>query len=591
MICEITSSLQTFKTIRFHCGLNILLADSLQPENAGATRNSSGKTSLIEIVHFLLGANIEEDSIFKLAELAGVTFFGTFFLRGELWRIARETVNASRIVVLEGNLERYGIKLKTDRKTEAQYLPLTTWKDLLGHCYFGLPFPTSGSLFEESYAPSFRSLIGFFARRELEGGFEHASQFYSAQQDLEAALSLSFLLGLDWQLPQAFLTLRERRRNLDRLEKATKNELFAAVLGRAAELRPQLISARRRAEKLREEVANFRVLAAYEELSSRASRAKSELQRLSRRFTVLQETIEGLRSALEGEKPPAKSEIETMFAAVGVQLPSVSMRRFDEVAKFHESVVANRRTYLAREVDRVGAELDKTRTAMEAMGAERAGVLRALDGAGALEDFKELQRQHAEAESRAAMLQEQLRIAEQIETEKTQIEIDILQLQQRLQQDLHDRHEILEEAQRLLLEFSSQLYNDRDASLQVEATRNGPSIQLHIPGDRGGGVHSVEIFLLDLVLFQLCSARLGTGRFLIHDSHLFDGVDERQVARCLLLGRDASWTFHGQYIVTMNSDVFSKLPESLWPEKDRYVVATRITDEPTGGLFGLRFSQ
>ena len=99
----------------------------------------------------------------------------------------------------------------------------------------------------------------------------------------------------------------------------------------------------------------------------------------------------------------------------------------------------------------------------------------------------------------------------------------------------------------------------------------------------------MEIFCLDLTLFRITSQRLGGPGFLIHDSHLFDGVDERQIARALVLGQHATGD-KGQYIVTMNSDIFDRLPLEEEIDPERVVVSTRLSDETeTGGLFGFRF--
>ena len=76
----------------------------------------------------------------------------------------------------------------------------------------------------------------------------------------------------------------------------------------------------------------------------------------------------------------------------------------------------------------------------------------------------------------------------------------------------------------------------------------------------------------------------------MHDSHLFDGVDERQIARALELGFKEATKSNFQYIVTMNSDVFSRLPISRSIDVDSVVLATRLSDQTeTGGLFGFRF--
>jgi uncharacterized protein YydD (DUF2326 family) len=73
--------------------------------------------------------------------------------------------------------------------------------------------------------------------------------------------------------------------------------------------------------------------------------------------------------------------------------------------------------------------------------------------------------------------------------------------------------------------------------------------------------------------------------FLVHDSHLFDGVDERQVAKALEIGAKITARLGWQYILTMNSDV---VPASFVTED--YIVNPRLTDATeTGGLFGVRF--
>jgi len=100
----------------------------------------------------------------------------------------------------------------------------------------------------------------------------------------------------------------------------------------------------------------------------------------------------------------------------------------------------------------------------------------------------------------------------------------------------------------------------------------------------------MEIFCLDLALLKIVTKRLGGPGFLLHDSHLFDGVDERQIAAALLLGSRATNGKDLQYIVTMNSDIFNRLPLSQEIDRAKVVLSTRLSDETeTGGLFGFRF--
>ena len=65
MIRELSSDLESFKTLTFGPGLNIILADKSQDATDLQSRNGAGKTSFVELVHFLFGADARPKSIFR----------------------------------------------------------------------------------------------------------------------------------------------------------------------------------------------------------------------------------------------------------------------------------------------------------------------------------------------------------------------------------------------------------------------------------------------------------------------------------------------------------------------------------------------
>lgn len=81
MIHQISSSLPTFKTLTFKPGLNVLIAKKEQHASDRQTRNRAGKTSFVEIVHFLLGANVRSKSMFLLSALKNESFQMAFDLK------------------------------------------------------------------------------------------------------------------------------------------------------------------------------------------------------------------------------------------------------------------------------------------------------------------------------------------------------------------------------------------------------------------------------------------------------------------------------------------------------------------------------
>ena len=114
---------------------------------------------------------------------------------------------------------------------------------------------------------------------------------------------------------------------------------------------------------------------------------------------------------------------------------------------------------------------------------------------------------------------------------------------------------------------------------------NGPAFDVKIHAVKSKGIGNMQIFCFDQMLARLCSARKTGPGFLIHDSHLFDGVDERQVGKALQVGSQIAESIGWQYIVTLNSDV---LPGAFTVSES--ILPNRLTDATeSGGLFGVRF--
>jgi uncharacterized protein YydD (DUF2326 family) len=99
----------------------------------------------------------------------------------------------------------------------------------------------------------------------------------------------------------------------------------------------------------------------------------------------------------------------------------------------------------------------------------------------------------------------------------------------------------------------------------------------------------MAIFCFDMTV-AVIAHREGRGPdFLVHDSHVFDGVDDRQLAQALALAVETCAAEGMQYIATINSDDLAKA-ESRGFDPVQYIIEPRLTDASAdGGLFGFRF--
>ncbi|HTD66684.1 MAG TPA: ABC-three component system protein [Candidatus Limnocylindria bacterium] len=581
MIHRVYSDLPSFKALSFHGGLNVLLAEKSQGATDRQTRNRAGKTSFVEILHFLLGRDADPKSVFRTKELESFRFGMDFDLAGQKVGVERNGKAPSKITVRAADTSAWPFAPAGAR---APILSNTDWRTVLGTLMFGLPAEEQ----EDTTFPTLRSLLGYFIRRQLANGFTTPEKQMDMQQLGDQQMALMYLLGLDWTIARDWHKVRERERMLRELAKAAGAGAFGAVIGTVAELRTQLTVAEAATRQLRERLQSFRVLAEYESLEDEASKLTKELSELADSNTLDKGLIIDLEESLKAESPPPISDLSSLYAEVGVALPAAALRRFDDVRAFHDSVVQNRKDYLGGEVTAAQRRIAKRDQRKSQLDQRRAEIMGLLQTHGALQQFSQMQGELNRREAEVETLRQRYAAAEQLEGTKTELEIERNRLLLRLRQDFREQKQLLDDAILAFEETSSQLYESA-GSLRIVETDNGPVFQFNIQGSRSKGIKNMQIFSFDMMLMRLCTKRgIGPG-FLVHDSHLFDGVDGRQVAKALEVGAKTAEELGFQYIVTMNSDDAFKETSANF-DLNPYILPTRITDATEdGGLFGIRF--
>lgn len=567
MIHRLASDLRSFKTLCFGPGLNIILSDKSEGATDRQSRNGAGKTSFIELVHFLFGADARPQSIFRGPLLSKWTFSGSVDIGGTTMTVARSGSKPSRVMV------------------DSEAISNVEWKDVLGKSCFGLPEES-----EERWKPSFRSLFSMVVRRQQDGGFQQPMQHSSRQQPWDQQVTICYLLGLDWTVPARFQDLRGQERVVKELRRAARDGDLGRYFGRAADLRTSLTLSEAQGSRLRDRLGEFRVVPEYQDLQSEADRITEEISELSMENVADRDLTRELRSSLEEEDAPDHRDVVKLYEEAGIVLPDLPRRRLEEVARFHRTVVENRRSHLQAEIGSAEGRIDERNTRQAQLDQRRRQIMEILRSGGALEHYTDLREELGRIEAQSESLRERLELAERMERTKTQQDLERARLVQVLRDDIRERDEIVREAILQFESLSESLY-ERAGSLTIADTPTGPKFEVHIDAERSKGITNMQIFCFDLMLAELGAQRGRSPGFLIHDSHLFDGVDERQVAKALQLGAERADRAGFQYIVTLNSDIMPREGFSKGFDVERYVVGTRLTDATdTGGLFGLRFN-
>ncbi len=581
MIYRIYSTLPTFKELRFQEGFNVLLADkspeaTLEPAKTNKkTRNGAGKSSFVEIVHFLTAGDCDDNSIFRKPPLVEHSFSMEFDLGGKRVTASRSGKNPKHVVVVADS---------SDWICQPHDGILTNdeWEQVLGQQMFAL----TPSDLSTKYGPRFRNLFSYFARR-LPSGFIHPHMHFVGGKAYQWQVGISYLLGLDWTIPQQLQGVRDREEEAKKLKAAIGEGDLGEIVGRRAELRAELATVEDIASKLRARLAEFRVLDNFKSLEDEATKLTAKLAAHSNENTIDEQVVSDLSSALQSEHEPEAIDLNSLYEEVGVKLPGVALKQFDDVRRFHKSVIRNRRNYLSKELEttkrRISARLSEQRQIDE----RRAEIMNVLQSHGALEQFSKLQKELSKKEAQLEHLRARYSAAEKIEEGVAKQKIKRNELLLRLQEDYSEREDVLNKAIVIFASISRDLY-ETPARFMPTETANGPEFKVDFQAERSPGIGHMQIFCFDMMLTLLSVSRSLGPEFLIHDSHLFDPVDARQVGTALSVATNLCKEHQIQYIITLNSDKQLEFLDDFAIEP--YVLPARLTDATeNGGLFGIRF--
>src|SRR4051812_6813444 len=129
MLRQLRASDPRFRTLTFHPGLNILVADVAPGSRETDSRNRPRKSSMIELLHFLLGERSDKNALAARPELRAVEF------ELELdWPELTEPLAVTRTGARPGWVRLRPLPAGTDREQlelDTGYVQLPEWQRLI----------------------------------------------------------------------------------------------------------------------------------------------------------------------------------------------------------------------------------------------------------------------------------------------------------------------------------------------------------------------------------------------------------------------------------------------------------------------------
>lgn len=575
MIRKLVSSLASFKSLEFSEGLNILVAERHEESSSKDTRNGTGKTSFVELVHFLVSEKRNKDDDFHKPELLGCTFSGEFASDGKTHRVSKTSGAAKDTQQLDG----------TD----------ITAKDLrskLGLSWFGLRSNTS----DEKYSPTFGAMYAYFVRKERNGGFLNPTNNSARQQPWDVQVNLAYLLGLDWTIPQRLQLKKDEKKQADALSKMLKSGYLTDGELDLNKMQTRLDLIESEIGSKRAEVMSATVVDGYRQYAEEANELTILIRNLNEANLADLALRDEIDEALAEVSDAITADLESLYNEVGIFFSDNVNKRFDQVRTFHRKVASNRQSHLGRERQNADARLNERRNEINVLQSKLNDRTEILQTGIAVERLTLLQSELNRLEAERTELSKQIPKLRNVSEDQKRLKREIEDLVELISNDVQERSEARKLAVTTFGEVSEFLY-DQPGRLSIgrSARDSGLVIDTDIVAKKSGGKNHMQIFCFDWTLAQVARHYDRFPGFLIHDSHIFDGVDGRQIGLALKYASERCSELGIQYIVAMNSDDLQKIAneEEIGGEEifdpSPYIVDPRLTDQEDGGLFGIRF--
>jgi uncharacterized protein YydD (DUF2326 family) len=586
MINSIRSNQPTFKCVEFHDGFNIILADrqhrALEDDHK-KTRNGAGKSTLVEIIHFCLGARVDKNSIFKAKELEGWSFFLNFSIGGFDFEIERSVDTPNRII-LHHLSPRLNWDTKTDKDSGSRYVSPFIYNDELQTLYFGL------SKDEGDHMPSYRELISYYARRNIDG-YRDAFEFWKSQPAHSRQACNAYFLDLNIEFASRFQKLKEEAKKIDDYRRAVASGVIGTFSLDIGKLETEVINRKADAESMMKQLETFHVHPQYNEIANKADELTEEIHQISNTLVLRQQFLTRYEQSMKEEITDISTdELQRIYEEAGILFSDNVKVKLGEVVDFHKALLSNRREYLQGEITKLRNEMVNMNLEVERLTEIRAKSLQILKSHGALEEYTKLQEKYAKLVQLYEDASKRKEAASQIEERKSRIKIETQELLLLARRDYAERLAGRERAVSLFRENTEFLYQE-PGILTIEIKDTGYNFDVEIKSAKSQGVNYMKVFCYDMLIAELGASRDPHPDFLIHDSTIFDGVDERQIALALNLAKMKCEKFGFQYICLVNSDTIpeKELDDKFMEDFTKSIVLRLDDSTDAGGLLGIRF--
>lgn len=557
-LIELRANQDSFHTITFNrTGVSIIRAIK-KNEDKKSTYNSTGKSLLIYLIHFCLGASENNELKEKLPEWE---FYLDIEIENVLYTITRNTWS-QKIVKLNDK------EYKLNEFTEF----------LQSKVFFNIP--------EKFKYLSFRSLIPRFIRPQ-KASYDSYNCFLKDEKDYQEILNNSFLLGLDIEKIDRKRELKEDldnvKANQSNIEKDPIMKEFFTGESDSKRIDIDILQLEKQTKLLAINISNFKVAEDYDSIKKEADEISTQLAHLKNKRTLLASSINNIKRSLEIKSDIKANDIKKLFEEANVLLNDSIKKRFDDVETFNRKLLTNRTSRLYDERVKFEKQLSETEARIKVLGQLEDEKLYLLKSTGSLDEYAKLNEQLTQLKVKLDKLKSYRELMDQYTSKIDEIKEDFARENKETNEYLRNNEELKNRNIQVFSSFADQFYANKPAGIIIEnndgVNLNRFKIEATIDSDSGDGVNNVKIFCFDWTLLK--NQNNHNVKFIFHDSRLISEIDPRQIATMFQIANFNSNEYGFQYIISANQKELDAIKEEFDDQEYQNYIEKNVIEELT----------
>jgi uncharacterized protein YydD (DUF2326 family) len=562
-LIKLYSNHGTFKTVNFNpTGLTLIIGSKT---SQGSTYNGVGKSLIVELLHFCLGANKNAEFEKKIPQWE---FSLDFEIDNAVHVVSRNT-SSQNIVFLD--------------YVEIKLAALNDW---LEERLFTIP----------ASIPSltYRSLIPKFARRGLKQYVDprNTGDF----SDYDMLVRNAFLLGIDVGLIAKKAAIRADISRLKDLRKNFKEDPLLKEFysgGRDADILVSHID--KKVKELNKKKDDFVIAENFYDLQKNADVLATSIEQEKNVIFMWRSAVDNISASMREQPDMSLSRVNGLYGELLENFKEFALKRLDQVTDFHKRMLENRVARLSSEKLRLIEQIRQAELELRKKQTDLDNALRTLGHSQALDQYTALVSEISELTAQAQKVRDYKAIDLKYSNQAADLDVVLGVEVKKTNAYLEETKEYRETNFSVFKSFVSEFYPNSPAGISFHNNEGNNQkrfdFDVKVENDSSDGINEVRIFCYDLTLLALKQNH--KVNFIFHDGRLFANMDVRKRAKVFELADKVVSSLGGQYIATLNPDFISGMSEEFTSEEFKRLISDNIVlelrdDSDAGKLLGIQ---